>query len=87
MAKKRGEETVPIEPFQQWLKATYPTYNANEISRELDVCDRTIRAVLQRERKSVTLTFVDKAFTRLGSPELLNELYPLDEEEVCTTSQ
>lgn len=71
--------TVLSAPLREWLLETYPTLSVLELSREIGLHERTTRAIVFAERPTVNITMVDQVFTNLGSPYLLDELYPMDE--------
>jgi hypothetical protein len=77
--RKMPKTAVLSAPLREWLLENYPTLGVLELSREIGLHERTTRAIVFAERPSINLTLVDQVFTHLGSPYLLDELYPLDE--------
>ena len=77
--RKMPSTLVLSAPLREWLLENYPTLGVLDLSRELGLHERTVRAIVFGERETVSLTLVDQAFTNLGSPYLLDELYPIDE--------
>lgn len=77
--KRKMSKTVLSAPLREWLLETYPTLSVLELSREIGLHERTTRAIVFAERPTVNITLVDQVFTNLGSPYLLDELYPMDE--------
>jgi hypothetical protein len=66
-------------PFVDWIRETYPTLTVIDISILIGVDQRQLRELLHYGHKSVSLRLVDRAFTNIGRPDLLNTLYPLEE--------
>ena len=72
---------LPAKPFKEWLEQLYPGLPISELQHYVGMDERTLRAVLTGERDQVTLRVVDIVTTHVGMPHVLNELYPLEEED------
>lgn len=74
-------EMVSAEPLRDYLKRTFYGWNAGEISTAHgQLMHRRILAVLSGEQDRIELDAVDRFLTLgLHRPDLLNDLYPLEE--------
>jgi len=72
-------QKVKSAPFRLWLLEEYPDATIIDISQEIGLNERTVRAVLKAERPTIGIEMVDRALTNVGSPYILDELYPLEE--------
>lgn len=71
-----GERLNP-EPFRTWLTETFPGVDAVQLAYALRMDLKTLRNILEGVYATVSLPVVDGVVTRLGRPDLLNDLYPL----------
>lgn len=77
-----GHNELDIGPFQDWLhdRMTTRNYTINEFANRIGVQDRQLRTWLEGEFSAVHIDTVDKALiNELGSPALLNEMYPVED--------
>ena len=73
----RPDEHFNPEPFLDWIAETFPGWNLAAVARRLEISERTLRGIHDGDMQTVSILTVDHAFVTYGSPQLLNELYPL----------
>ena len=71
-------EWLSVEIFAQWIEATFPGVAKVDIAWTLGISVREVEHVLERIPQRVRITTVDRAFCRIGRPDLLNTLFPLE---------
>lgn len=72
-------ERLDPEPFRAWLTQTYGDLTPLAMTRRLAIDVRTLTNILDGAYSTVSLLVVDRVLTRLGRPDLLNDLYPIHE--------
>jgi hypothetical protein len=69
------EKRYPVEPFRNWICETFSGASAVQIGKALAMNERTVRAVLNGELRTISLYAVDRALVTYGHPEILQTLY------------
>jgi hypothetical protein len=77
----KGSPLMPAGPITRWLEALPADVEDYMIERVTGVDARILRGLRNGEKERITLDTADRLLTRWsGSPQLLNELYPVDGE-------
>jgi hypothetical protein len=76
-----GRDTVPSGPFVDWMRRRFPDWPTGEIAEALGLPPRRVFALLVEGAQRVRIDVVDRAAVSLYDPDLLNRLYPLDDDE------
>lgn len=71
-------EMLGVETFAHWIETTFPGIPKYDLSWRLGMSIREVEHILDRVPTAVRLTTVDRAFCRIGRPDLLESLYPLE---------
>jgi hypothetical protein len=75
--------TVPAAPFLDWLDRTFPTLSDGERADRLKIEERRLFACRHQGQPVISIDVVDRAFVTYGDVGLLNDLYPLDDDEIA----
>jgi hypothetical protein len=69
--------SVDARVISDWIRREFPGCSINQIERRLGLNDGALRRWCRGDQQRVTLTVLDRAFTSIGRPDLLNEVFPL----------
>lgn len=78
--------TLPAGPFREWFadwQARHPGEALRRLALSSGVPERSLWRVLFEEQENISVAIVDEVLTAAGEQWLLNEMYPLDEEQLA----
>jgi hypothetical protein len=75
-AKTQREEWADVQTVVQWISAEFPGCAMPDIEQRLGLTDGTLRRWFRGESAQVKVSVLDRAFTSVGRPDLLNEVFP-----------
>jgi hypothetical protein len=71
---------LPIGPWRGWVEDQLSRMSTNDLAERLGV-DQRVLFRWRVENTQIRLDKVDAALCRFGDPNLLNELYPVPDDE------